>query len=69
MGDRVWQVPREDFARARNESETLGDAADRVRAIAGGPAPRWAVMARAGQLRGEGVAMKDLPREQAKGAA
>ena len=69
MGDRVWQVPREDFARAWNESETLDDAAGRVRALAGGPAPRWAVMVRAGQLRGEGVAMKELPREKAKAAA
>ena len=68
MGDRVWQVPREDFARAWNESQTLGDAAERVKALAGGAAPRWAVLARAGQLRGEGVAMVDLPREQAKGA-
>ena len=68
MGDRVWQVSREDFARAWNAAETLGDAAERVWAMTGGPAPRWAVMARAGQLRDEGVAMKELPREQAKGA-
>ena len=69
MGDRVWQVSREDFARAWNASATLGDAADRVRAMAGGPAPRWAVMVRAGQLRDEGLAMKELTREKAKGAA
>ena len=69
MGDRVWQVSREDFARAWNAAATLDDAAERVMALAGGPAPRWAVMVRAGQLRDEGVPMKELPREMAKGAA
>jgi hypothetical protein len=69
MGDRVWQVPREDFARAWNGAATLDEAAERVRQLAGGPAPRWAVMARAGQLRDEGVAKKDLPPVRAKRAA
>ena len=68
MGDRVWQVSREDFARAWNGAATLDEAAARVRELAGGPAPRWAVLARAGQLRGEGVAMRELPREVAKAA-
>lgn len=67
MGDRVWQVSREDFVRTWNGAATLDDAAERVRAMAGGPAPRWALMVRAGQLRGEGVAMKELPREMARG--
>ena len=69
MGDRVWQVPREDFARAWNGAATLDEAAARVREVAGGPAPRWAVLARAGQLRGEGVPMKELPRAGAKAVA
>ena len=66
MGDRVWQVPREDFARAWNSAATLDDAAERVKTMAGGPAPRWAVMARAGQLRNDGLPMKELPRAAAK---
>jgi hypothetical protein len=69
MGDRVWQVPRDDFARAWNASETLDEAAERVKVLAGGPAPRWAVMVRAGQLRGEGVTLKELPLPDAKRAA
>jgi hypothetical protein len=69
MGDRVWQVAREDFARAWNGAATLDEAAERVKGLAGGPAPRWAVMVLAGQLRGEGVAMKELPGPGAKRAA
>lgn len=67
MGDRVWQVPREDFAAAWNASATLDEAAAKVKDLASGPAPRWAVMVRAGQLKGEGVGTKELP--CAKGAA
>ena len=49
MGDRVWQVPRDQFVAAWNGSDTLDEAAAKVRTLAGGPVPRWAVMARAGR--------------------
>ncbi|HVK10331.1 MAG TPA: hypothetical protein VM597_16310 [Gemmataceae bacterium] len=60
MCDRVWQVPREQFVAAWGGSESLDEAAAKVRALAGGPAPRWAVMARSVSLRKEGVEMKPL---------
>ena len=60
MGDRVWQVPRDQFVAAWNGSETLDEAAARVRALAGGQVPRWAVMARAAALRKEGAELKSL---------
>ena len=61
IGARVWQVPPAAFAAAWNAAATLDAAADAVRALAGGPAPRWAVVARAGELRAAGVALKPLP--------
>ena len=39
---------------------TLDDAAVRVRVLAGGPAPRWAILARAMELRKDGLALKTL---------
>lgn len=60
MGDRVWQVPRDQFVAAWNGSGSLDEAAARVKALAGGPAPRWAVMARATAMRKEGVELKPL---------
>lgn len=59
--DRVWQVPQEQFAAAWNAAVTLDDAAAAIRTLAGGPAPRWALMARAAELRKVGVVMKPLP--------
>ena len=61
IGDRVWRVPQDQFVAAWNGSATLDEAAAAIRALAGGPAPRWAVMARAGELRKAGVALKPLP--------
>ena len=60
MGDRVWQVPGDEFAAAWNASASLTDATERVRELAGGMVPRWAVMARAAELRKAGVELKPL---------
>ena len=60
MGDKVWQVARDQFLAAWSGSESLDEAAAKVRALAGGPAPRWAVMARAVSLRNDGVELKPL---------
>ena len=60
MGDRAWQIPRDQFEAAWNGSGTLDEAADKVRALAGGQVPRWAVMARATALRKDGVELKPL---------
>jgi hypothetical protein len=60
IGDRVWEVPREQFVAAWNAAATLDEAAVAILALAGGPAPRWAVMARASDLRKEGVPLKPL---------
>ena len=63
MGDRVWQLTRERFIAIWNTAETLAEAAERVKqAVGGGAVPRWAVMARAGALRKEGVELKVLER-------
>lgn len=64
IGDRVWDVPQEQFVAAWNASATLDEAATAIRALAGGPVPRWAAMARASALRKEGVALKPLPTDQ-----
>ncbi len=61
VGDKVWDVPQAQFVAAWNAAATLDEAAVAVRALAGGPAPRWAVMARAGELRKAGVALRPLP--------
>ena len=47
MGDRVWQVPQEQFVAAWNGVGSLDEAAARVKELARGNVPRWAVMARA----------------------
>ncbi len=65
MGDRVWDVPPDQFVAAWNAAVTLDDAAARVRELAGGPAPRWAVLARAMELRKDGLALKPLPSNRA----
>jgi hypothetical protein len=61
MGDRVWQVPQEQFVAAWNGAHTLDEVAARVKLLAGGNVPRWAVMARAMALRKDGIALKPLP--------
>lgn len=56
----VCQVPRDQFVAAWSGSESLDEAAAKVRSLARGPAPRWALMARAASLRKEGVELKPL---------
>ena len=60
MIDRAWQVPQEQFVAAWNSARSLDEAAARVKELAQGNVPRWAVMARAMELRKEGVEMKPL---------
>ena len=61
MGDRVWQVPRDQFVAAWNAAGSLSEAVERVRELARGAVPRWAVMARAAALRKDGFELKTLP--------
>jgi hypothetical protein len=59
MYDRVWQIPTGQFVAVWNGSASVAEAAERLRAIAGGgPIPRWAVQARAATLRKEGADLK-----------
>jgi hypothetical protein len=60
MGDRAWQVPQDQFVSAWNGARSLDEAAARVRELARGNMPRWAVMARAMELRRDGVELKPL---------
>ena len=60
IGDRVWDVPQDQFVAAWNSAATLDEAAAAIRVLAGGPVPRWAAMARASALRKEGVSLKLL---------
>lgn len=62
MHDRAWQVPQEQFVAAWNGAGSLDEAATRVKELARGNVPRWAVMARAMELRKDGVEMKPLAR-------
>ena len=55
MGDRAWQVPQDQFVKAWNGSESLDEAAARIKELAGGTVPRWAVMA------GEGWRLRTPP--------
>lgn len=68
MMDRVYRVPADEFAAAWNAADSLDGAARRVRELAGGPAPRWAVLVRASALRAAGVWLKALPGEPTRGA-
>ncbi|MDB5306616.1 MAG: hypothetical protein JWO38_818 [Gemmataceae bacterium] len=61
MGDRVWQIPQEQFVAAWNGAASLPEAVERVKQLAGGAVPRWAVMARAAALRKGGVERRSLP--------
>jgi hypothetical protein len=53
-------VPRDRFVAAWNSAASLGEAVERVKELADGYVPRWAVMARAAALRKEGVELKPL---------
>ncbi len=61
VADRVWSIPLDQFVAAWNAAATLDEVAGALRALSGGPIPRWAVMARAGSLRKDGVPLKPLP--------
>ncbi|QEL14820.1 hypothetical protein [Limnoglobus roseus] len=60
MGDRVWQIPQEQFVAAWNRAATLADLSPVLRELAGGSVPRWAAIVRARALRKEGVDLKPL---------
>jgi len=55
---RTWAVPAEQFVAAWNGSGSLDQAVLAIRAVAGGPTPRWALMARAAELRREGFTLR-----------
>lgn len=69
MGDRVWMIDRDQFVAVWNAAGTLDEAAAKVREIVGGSAPRWALLARAGTIRKEGVELKAFAPTPAKPAA
>ena len=58
MTDRVWQVPEDQFVAAWNGSDTLSEASARLKEIAGGHVPGWALLQRALELRKKGVELK-----------
>lgn len=60
MYDRAWQVPKDQFETAWNNAGSLDEAAARLKEIANGTVPRWSLMARAMELRQEGVELKQL---------
>lgn len=65
MGDRVWGIPQEHFVAAWNAATSMPDVIRRLKEIAGGAVPRWAVMARAVALRKGGVELRQLPAVEA----
>lgn len=58
------RVSGEQFAAAWNAAASLDDVAARVRELVGPPVPRWWVLARVGDYRRQGLALKDLPGER-----
>lgn len=60
MGDHVWQVPQDEFVSAWNVATSLVEVVKRVKELAGGNEPQWAVIARATALRKEGIVLKVL---------
>jgi hypothetical protein len=58
--DRVSGIPGDQFAAAWNAADSLAALVERVKLLAGGHVPRWAVLARAAALRREGVRLKEL---------
>ena len=62
MGDRVWQVPQDQFVDVWNGSENLGDVSERLKEIAGGNVPGWAALQRSLDLRRKGGELKTLVR-------
>lgn len=60
MYDRAWQVPRDQFASTWNQANSLDEATARLKEVANSNVPRWSLMARAMELRQEGVELKRL---------
>lgn len=60
MYERAWQIAEEQFVAAWNSSETVAEAAEKLKQLAGGAVPRWAVLARAAQLRKAGAELRQL---------
>ena len=58
IGQLVWEVSKEKFAEVWNAAASLDEAAARIRELVNGPAPRWALMARAAELRQLGLTLK-----------
>ena len=69
MGSRVRQVPQDQFVAVWNGSDSVDEASAKLRELASGTVPRWAVMARAAELRKAEIKMKGLTPEPAKPAA
>ena len=58
FGAHAWAVPAEQFAEAWNGAGSLDEAGHPIRRVAGGPTPRWALMARAAELRQQGFSLR-----------
>jgi hypothetical protein len=61
MTPRLDAVPAAEFIRSWNGAGTLDEAVLAVKAVAGGPVPRWAVRARAVALEKIGARLKRFP--------
>ncbi len=61
VGDKVWLLPREEFIALWNAAASLDELAAQILARVGPRVPRWAVMARAAELRKDGADLKALP--------
>jgi hypothetical protein len=59
VGLLVWDVLLEEFAAVWNAAASVEEAAEVIRGLAG-PAPCWAVRARAEELRRSGLPLKRL---------
>ena len=61
MGDRVSGIPQDEFVAAWNAATSMVDVVRRMKEIAGGAVPRWAVTVRAVALRKGGIELRQLP--------
>jgi hypothetical protein len=60
VGDRAWQLPQDAFVAAWNGGVSLAEVVEKVKELAGGNVPKWAVMARAVAIRKGGTELKPL---------
>ncbi|AMV24020.1 hypothetical protein VT84_06465 [Gemmata sp. SH-PL17] len=65
MGEKVRQVPREEFIALWNAAGSLDEVAAQILARVGPRVPRWVVMARAAELRRDGATLRALVPKQA----